>query len=266
MSNLPPPPPPIGGGSYPPPPPPSGSSAPTIKIGDWFNEAFDRIKPAWVDYFVAGLVLMLVGFVAMILCYIPYLIVGGPLAGGLYIFVAKKMLGLPTEVGDVFKGFRKFTETLLLFLVMVLPPLVVYLIAWLPMALANAGMGRVSELLGSIGGCIGCVGIPIFGIIYPLVVGTLCMFAFPLVMFGNMDAMAALKKSVDTVKPNFVNFGLLLLSFVLVFFVAELAGLIACFIGILVTVPVAACVIIMVQLEAYREYFGLSADSLTQYN
>ncbi len=265
MSQMPPPPPPPGGYMPPLPPPPMGGGA-TVRIGDWFNEAFDRIKPAWVDYFVAGLVAMIAIAISALLCYIPYFIVGGPLVAGVYIFVAKKMLGLPAEIGDIFKGFRKFSETLLLWLVLVLPPVVVYIIAWLPAMLARMGMGRFGGVFSSIAGCIGCIGIPVFGIIYPVVVGTLFIFAFPLVLFKNMDAMGALKASMELVKPNFMNFMLLWLACILMFLVAEIAGLILCLVGILVTIPVAGCVLAMVQLEAYRDFYGLNPENLSQYN
>jgi len=110
-----------------------------------------------------------------------------------------------------------------------------------------------------------CVGVPVFGIIYPIVVGTLLFFAFPLVLFRDMDAMSALKESMAKVKPNFMNFLLLWLACGALFLVAEIVGLILCLIGVLVTIPVAMCVMVMVQLEAYRDTYGLNPENLDQY-
>jgi len=245
------------------PPPPS---TPTVRIGDWFNEATDRIKPAWTDYLVAGLVTMIAMIASALLCYIPYFIVGGPLVAGFFIYNARKMLGQPAEIAHLFKGFSKFSETLLLWLVLILPPVLVYLLAWLPGLLQSFGMGRFGEVMGGIAGCIGCIGIPIFGIIYPIIVGTLCVFAFPLVLFKNMDAIGALKKSIEVVKPNFMQFLLLWLACILVVFVAEIAGLIACVIGLFVTMPLAGAIVANIQLQAYRDFFGLSPDDVQQYN
>jgi uncharacterized membrane protein len=236
-----------------------------VRIGDWFNEAFDRVKPAWVEYFIAGIVTMLCMAVAAAMCYIPYFIVGGPLLAGLFIFVGKKMLGIQAEVGDVFKGFRKFTETMLLWLIFIGPPLVVMLVVYAGQFAAAMGLGRVGEALGAVMGCVGCIGIPVFGIIYPIVVGTLMIFAFPLVLFRDMDAMSAMKESMAKVKPTFVNFLMLWLACGALFLVAEIVGLILCLIGILVTIPVAMCVIVMVQLEAYRDIYGLSPENFDQY-
>jgi len=250
----------------PPPPPPSAPSAPTVRIGDWFNEAIDRIKPAWTDYLVAGLVTMIALAISAVLCYIPYFIVGGPLIAGFFIYNARKMLGQPTEIAHLFKGFSKFSETLLLWLIIILPPLVVYILVYLPNILRMMGMGRLGETLSKVAGCIGCVGIPIFGVIYPIVIGTLALFAFPLILFRNMDAMSALKKSIEVVKPNFVQFLLLWLACILVVLVAEIAGFIACIIGIFVTLPLAGAVICNIQLQAYRDYFGLSPEDVQQYN
>jgi hypothetical protein len=250
----------------PPPPPPPMSSTPTVRIGDWFNEATDRLKPVWTEYLVAGLVTMIAMVVSALLCYIPYFIVGGPLVAGFFIYNARKMLGQPAEIGHLFKGFSKFSETLLLWLILVLPPVLVYLLAWLPGLLQSVGMGRVGEVLGGIAGCVGCIGIPLVGIIYPIVIGTLCVFAFPLVLFKNMDAVGALKKSIEVVKPNFMQFLLLWLACILVVFVAEIAGLIACVIGLFVTMPLAGAIIANIQLQAYRDFFGLSPDDVQQYN
>lgn len=268
MPPPPPPPPPPYGGSFtpptpPPPRPPAGGGG--VRIGEWFNEAFDRVKPAWVEYFIAGIVVMLCMAVSAVLCYIPYFIVGGPLVAGLYIFVAKKMLGMPAEVGDVFKGFRKFTETMLLWLIVVGPPLVIMILFYAGQFASRMGLGSLGSMIQTIAGCVGCIGIPVFGIIYPIVMGTLMIFAFPLVLFGNMDAIGALKASIAKVKPDFVNYLLLWLACVVVFLVAEIVGLIACLIGVLVTIPVAMCVMVMVQLEAYRDTYGLSPESLEQY-
>ena len=52
------------------------------------------------------------------------------------------------------------------------------------------------------------------------------IFAFPLVLFRNMDAMSALKESIAKVKPDFVNFLLLCLRAARCFLVAEIVGLI----------------------------------------
>ncbi|MFA6957779.1 MAG: hypothetical protein WC538_18080 [Thermoanaerobaculia bacterium] len=267
MPPPPPPPPPYGGSFTPPTPPPPGPppSAGGVRIGDWFNEAFERIKPSWVEYFIAGIVVMLCMLVSAALCYIPYFIVGGPLLAGLIVFVAKKMLGMPAEVGDVFKGFRKFTDTMLLWLIMVGPPVLVMAIVYAGQFAAAMGLGKIGEMLGTIMGCVGCVGVPIFGIIYPIVVGALLFFAFPLVLFRDMDAMSALKESMAKVKPNFMNFLLLWLACGALFLVAEIVGLILCLIGILVTIPVAMCVVVMVQLEAYRDTYGLHPENLDQY-
>lgn len=250
----------------PPPPPASPSAASSVRIGDWFNEALDRVKPAWTDYLVAGLVTMIALMVSAILCYIPYFIVGGPLIAGFFIWNARKMLGQPTEIGHLFKGFNKFSETLLLWLIIVLPPVLVYLLAWLPGILQQFGLGRLGETLSGIAGCIGCIGIPLVGIVYPIILGTLGVFAFPLILFKNMDAIGALKKSIEIVKPNFLQFLLLWLACILVVFVAEIAGLIACLIGLFVTMPLAGAVVANIQLQAYRDFFGLSAEDVQQYN
>ncbi len=266
MTDIPPPPPPPPPSDPPPPEPPPSTPTGTVRIGDWFNEGLDRIKPAWTEYLIAGLVLIIVLAVSIALCFVPYIIVGGPLIAGFYIFNAKKMLGMPAEIGDVFKGFSKFTDTLLLFLVYALPPFLVSLLFYLSGILSAAGWGKLGSSIQGVVSCIGCIGMPVFGLIYPIVVGTLFMLAFPLVLFKGMDAISALKASMATVKPNMLNFFLLWLACFATFFVAEIAGLIACGIGIFITIPLALALIMNLHLAAYRDFYGLTEEDLQQYN
>ncbi len=257
---------------YPPPlppgPPPGG---PTVRIGDWLNEAWAILQPNWVEYILAVLVFELVVFVGIFACLLPGIILAGPMLGGLHIYLAKRLLGLPAEVGDVFKGFRRFWDTFLLGLALALPPILIFALFAIPHILARIGMEQggplsgVASAVAGISGCITCVGLPLFWLIYPVVVGTLVVFALPLVLFRQMSAMEALRRSVEIVKPQFAGFLVLLLVHMLIVWAASAAGGLLLCVGSLVSTPLALSLIYTMQLLAYRDYVGLTPADLAPY-
>src|SRR4029077_9670788 len=111
--------------TYSAPPPHSGltSGAPAVRISEWLNAAWALIQPYWLEYVLAILVAHLVVLGAALFCLLPVLLVSGPMMGGILIYLAKGCVGEPSQVADVFKGFRRLADTALLGLVLVLPPL-----------------------------------------------------------------------------------------------------------------------------------------------
>lgn len=267
---LPPPPPSDPVPPLPPPAPPGPPPGrPTVRISDWYNEAWRVFQPIWVEILLAGLVVHLVTAVAFVLCLVPGFVVAGPLIAGLHIFLAKRLVGLPAEVGDVFKGFRRFLDTFLLGALLVLPPLLVVLLLAVPAIVASAGVGGpfedLSRAIAGISSCLSCVGIPLFVVIYPVMVGALMVFALPLVLFRNLGAVAALQKSFEVVKLDLVNFLLLLFVNLVVLVAASSVGSVLVCIGSLVLSPLATGFVYLVQLIAYRDFVGLNQADLAPY-
>ncbi len=240
---------------------------PQVRIGDWFNEAWKRIQPVWLEYVLAGVVYVLVMMVAG-LCLIPVLIVGGPLTGGLYVYLAKRLLGQPAQVGDIFKGFRRFGDSTVLFLVVALIPALVLGLLMLTYVLPLLGglepTGILATLLG-LGACLlWCLSF-LFLLVYPVVAQTLLVFAMPLVMFRGMKAMDAIRTSMQMVRPQFLNFLLFTLAgFLLIGAAASVGSLLLC-IGYFILTPLAIAVFGTMQLLAYRDFVGLTEQDLALY-
>jgi hypothetical protein len=269
-----PPPPPSDPVPPPPPPPPTAPPGPppgrpAVRIADWYNEAWRVLQPIWVEVLLAVLVVHLVTGAAALLCVLPMFFMVGPLMAGIHIYLAKRLVGLPAEVGDVFKGFRCFLDTLLLGVLIVLPPLLVALLLAVPLIVASTGIGgpfqEVAGAVASFSTCISCVGIPLFLLVYPVLMGTLVVFAMPLVVFRGVGAVAAIQQSIALVRPQLGNFLLLLLANLVILLAAgSVGGVLAC-VGSLVLSPLATGFVYLVQLIAYRDFVGLTQADLEPY-
>lgn len=262
--------PPPPGPPAPPPTPPPGQ--PMVKIGEWFNEAWEVIKPHWLEYVVAYLVAQIVLMVGYFMCVLPGLLVAGPIMGGFFIYAAKRLVKIDAEIPDIFKGFSRFVDLLLVGVIIFLVPSIVAGIAFLPSIFGAIGMsassGAAQEGFGAITGGLGCLGwliaIP-FMIVYPIVAGTLFVFAYPLVLFKGLGAVDALKQSAAIVKPKFGAFLTFLLACWVIVVVANMAGSLLFCIGSLLLTPLALSIVTMMQLLAYRDFVGLSRDDMTSY-
>jgi hypothetical protein len=254
--------------SYAPPPPPGPPpGTPTVRISDWLNQAWAIIQPYWLEYVLAILVAHLVLIGAELLCILPILIVAGPMMGGVFVYLAKRMLGLPAQVSDVFKGFRRFVDTMLLGLALILPPLVLVPLLFLPTILAAVGFGdtRAGEAMTQVTGCVTIPLVALFVVVYPVLVGTYLVFALPLVLFRRMSATEAIRQSIETVKPQLGNFLLFTLADLVLLWAASFVGGVLICVGFLILSPLAASLVGTMQLLAYRDFFGLTPEDLAPY-
>lgn len=248
-----------------PPGPPPGQ--PTIRISEWLHQAWALIQPYWMEYVLALLLAHLVILGAELLCILPILVVAGPMMGGVFIYLAKRVFGMPVQVSDVFKGFRRFGDTFLLGLVLILPPMVLVPLIFLPTILAAVGFGD-SQAGQAMTQATTCVTVPLVGLflgIYPILVGTYLVFALPLVLFRRMSAMDAIRRSIEIVKPQFVNFLLFLLADLVLLWAASFLGSALFCVGFLILSPLAGSLVGTMQLLAYRDFVGLAPEDLAPY-
>jgi hypothetical protein len=259
---------------YVPPPPPGAPppGPPTIRISEWLNQAWELIKPYWIEYVLAVLVAHVVILGAELLCVLPVLLVAGPMMGGIFVYVAKRMFGMPAQIPDVFKGFRRFADTFILGLALILPPLVFVPLIFLPTILAALGAGsgnaQVQEAMSNLSGCLGCLTAPLtilFLVVYPILAGTYLVFALPLVMFRRMSAIEAIRRSIEIVRPRPVEFLVFMLAdLVLLWAATFLGGALFC-VGFLILSPLAVSMVSAMQLLAYRDFVGLAPEDLAPY-
>jgi hypothetical protein len=221
---------------------------------------------------IAVLVAGLVVFFGYVLCILPGLVIIGPMLAGIQIYFAKRLLGLPAELGDVFKGFRRFVDTFLIGVVLFLVPALINGVLAIPRVLAvlaasgmaNSDMDRAAGPLLAVTGCATGLGYLIV-LAYTILANAFLIFALPLVLFRGMTAVDAMRRSFELVRPQLLGFLVLLVVFWVIGIAGALSGVILLCVGLLVTVPLAHGLINLIQLRAYRDFVGLSESDLAPY-
>jgi uncharacterized membrane protein len=168
----------------------------------------------------------LVNFAIMTLIFgvvsgvVPVILQGAMMAG-MHIVCMKKIVGARTEIGDLFKGFNYFVPTL------------------------------VAAVLISVFAGIGMI----LCIVPGLVVLAATSFTYLLIVDRRMDFWPAMQASHEIVKKNYVGFTLFILALACI----NILGMLACLIGLLVTIPLQMAAITV----AYREIVGFATDPAT---
>ncbi len=245
-----------------------GSPSPKIQIGDWFNEAWKAFQEHWLEAFLISLVYYIATIFLGAFCILPLVILGGPLLGGLYIHAAKALKKQPIDFNDLFKGFRKFKDLLLVYLTIFGIPTLVGMIFFMIIITSFLGLGASQDLLRGIGGftfCIGTCTFFVFVLLYPILVGTYLFFVFPLILFDGMSFSDAMKTSINMVKPHFFKILLVLIVIALLLFIATAIGSVIPIIGGLLLTPPALYISIMLIIKGYEAFFGLNEEKLQEY-
>jgi uncharacterized membrane protein len=194
-----------------------------VKFGDWIQKGFDLYKANLATLIVVWLLVAVLSGLTLGVLF-------GPMACGAILITLALIDGREPkpEIGDVFKGFAFFLQSLL-------GVVVVFAVCFV-----GGGILGLVPLFG-----------PILSMLFQLAVSTLTMFAFFLIAERNMEFIPALRLSIDTVKTNFWEFlGLLVVAGAI-----ASVGLVACCVGVFLTQPIAGCIIAV----AYREVFGRPA-------
>lgn len=177
---------------------------------------------------------------------IASLLITGPLVGGVYIFILRAMRGQRPDVSDVFAGFRdNLGQLILAYLIPVLiagaaaiPGAIMMAVPIIIMAsheAANAGLIALAT-----------AGFVLF--LVPLIYFSVCWaFTIPLVADRRLDFWPAMKASRAQVGRHWWTvFGLFIVTGLL-----NLAGMLACCIGMFVSMPL----VFIVMLLAYETLF-----------
>jgi uncharacterized membrane protein len=145
----------------------------------------------------------------------------GALSCGFFVVFMKKVLGQRTEFGDLFKGFSFFV-----------PALVASIIT------------GIFIIIGSL-----------LCIIPGLVVAAMYMFVYLFIVDRKMDFWPAMQASHAIVKKDYLGFTLFLLAMVAI----NILGVLACFVGVFITMPIQFAAITV----AYKEIAGFASDPST---
>lgn len=207
----------------PPPPPPSAPATDAVTAQvlarDYTVQTVRWISGGWdivmSDFWVCVGAAFVAGLIASM--SIIGLVLGGPMLGGLYAMFLKKRRGQPITFGDAFVGFNLFVPLMLAYIVMSL----------------LSGLGFLLCLLPGIYLCVAWT------------------FTLMLVIDRKLDFWPAMELSRKMVNKHWWG----IFGFLLVCALINLAGVLACCIGWLVTMPITfaatAC--------AYEDIFGASA-------
>jgi len=196
------------------------NSKPIVKFGEWIQGGLSLYR----DNFV---VLVLANLIATILSAVTLGILSGPMLAGIIIIVLAiidKKDPKP-EIGDIFKGFEYFLDAFL------------FVIIW----------GAVSIAVTLLLNLIPCAG-QVLSVFVSIFISAMVMFGLFMIVDRKMAFWPASLASINMVKTNFFPFaGLMIVAMALGY-----VGALACGIGIIITMPIATCIIAL----AYRDLFG----------
>jgi hypothetical protein len=161
---------------------------------------------------------ILLAIVFSLLSGVPF--IAGALITGFHIFTMKKLLGRNAEFADLFKGFNFFVPTL------------------------------VASLLIALFTFLGTLACLIPG----LVVAAMYKFTYLFIADKRMDFWPAMEASHAIVKQDYFGFTMFLLASVLV----NILGVLCCFVGIFVTIPITFAAITV----AYQEIVGFDPQTV----
>jgi uncharacterized membrane protein len=243
-----------------------------VKASTYLSEGYELFKQRPGELIGYLFVTMGIGFVVQLFGLIPLLgllilmayalIVQPSLTAGYFYFFRKQANEGTAEFGDFFKSFQWMSPLAVAYLLIIIVMFAVIIIPTLLFVFFTAGSASLfsgaeafsSALVGS-----ALLFLLFFGLVMMVLLALLSMsfiFVSQLVMFRNMQAADALKTSWNLVWKNMGGW----LVFAVLIFLINFAGALACFIGLLVSVPVTYGAI----HAAYRDVIGDSEEDNIQ--
>lgn len=232
----------------------------------WLKEGWRVFESNMLEVFLAFLLVHLALGFAFALCFLPGLLIVGPAIGGLYVYLAKRSLGLPTSLEDVLKGRQRYLDTTLVAMALLLVPLILLALLVTPIVLGMIGMDRFAagESWVAGGSCLILLLGLVFGLLYPIVAWTFLVFAYPLVMFKGRSAGQAISESIQLVKPRLPEMLMLSAAGLVLMIAAGGVGSLV-IVGSLILSPIAHAILTGAHLAAFRDVVGLTTADLEPY-
>jgi hypothetical protein len=187
----------------------------------------------------------------------PLGILMGPCMCGIYYCLLRQASRQPVTFDMLFKGFNYFVESLIATLLMLIPMLVLIVPVYLVFFVSLFRMMPVQPQAGppdpgAIWGFLGTMGLLYLAIfIIAVVVSIFFTFSYPLIVDYGLGGVDAVRASVRAALGNFGGLaGLILLNALL-----GLAGVLCCYVGALLVMPVTFGAI----ASAYQRVFPAAA-------
>jgi uncharacterized membrane protein len=202
-----------------------------VKFGEWIEGGFNLYKNNFGT-------LVLAAVIALVLSVVTVGILTGPMIAGLVIItlqLSRKEYPKP-DVGKVFRGFDYFLNSFL------------FVVIW-----------GIAILVGSfILAVFPCIG-QLFSLLFAYAAQTFLMFGIFLIVDKQMNFWPASIESIQTVKTNFWPFfGLSVVASII-----GSIGAIAFGIGIVLTIPIQACILAVAYRDVFNEAKRPSAPDFT---
>jgi uncharacterized protein involved in cysteine biosynthesis len=197
---------------------------PEVRFGEWIQDGFSLYKNNFG-------VLVVASIIALVLSLVTVGILAGPMAAGLSLITLRLIdRTKPTPAaGDIFQGFRYFLQSFL------------FVLAW----------GIIVVVGSAILSLIPCIG-SLVTFALSLVIQALLMFSFFLIVDAGMDFWPASMASIRMVRRNFWPF----LGFSIVASLIGGVGAILLGVGVVLTLPIEACIYAVAYREVFRERLG----------
>ena len=191
-----------------------------VKISAWIEEGFNLYKNNFGT-------LVLAAIIALVLTTITIGILAGPMLAGLVIITLQLLRKAhpEPEPGKVFRGFDHFLSAFL------------FLLIWGTAILVGSFILQIFPVIGQL-----------LSLFFMYAAQALLMFGIFLIVDKQMNFWPASLKSIQTVKTNFWPF----LGLSTVASIIGSLGAIAFGIGIVLTIPIQACILAV----AYRDVFN----------
>jgi hypothetical protein len=184
---------------------------------------------------------------------VPLGLLMGPMMCGLYLAFFKTRRAEPIEFGVLFKGFDFFGDSVVATLLHMIPIMVIFVPSYILFYVAlflvipqQSGEPEPGALLGLFGF------FAVFWIVIMIVIIVFSVaftFAYPLIVDRRLSGINAVKLSIRAALANFWRLlGLLLLNGLM-----SLAGVLLCYVGVFLVLPISFAAIAM----AYEQVFGL---------
>jgi hypothetical protein len=187
-----------------------------------------------------------------ILFSLASIIITGPLMGGVYGFLLRVLRGQQAEFGEVFSGFRDRMGQLILSYIV---PMFISMAAAVPGAIVMAV--PIFIMVKNHAAHPGWIALAVVGLailLVPVIYLSICWtFAIPLVMDRRLDFWTAMKVSRGQVSRHWWT----MLGLFVVIGLINLAGMLACCVGMFVTMPLALAALLL----AYETLFTPPAAS-----
>lgn len=193
---------------------PPTPTASQVNMGKWISEGWRIVESDLGFFFLLSLIYSIL--LAVVSCTaIGAIILTGPLTVGFFYIIFQKMRGQPVDIGGIGKGFDFFAASVL------------------------------ASVITSVFITIGFI----FCILPGIVLMALYMFTLPFVLEKKLDFWQAMEASRQVIKQHWFEFSVFVLVQAFILFL----GILCCFIGIFVAMPVCFAA----TAAAYRDMVGL---------